>query len=286
MAQSHHIVNITQAGFRQEVVERSHQVPVLVDFWASWCQPCQMLLPVLTALAEEYAGSFVLAKVDTEAEQALAAEHGIRSLPTLRLFRHGEMVEEVMGAQPEAVFRKMIEQYRERPSDTALSQAQVQWEIGKRDEAIAALNQAWLEDENNHRLAVTLALWLSDAERFKEAQTVADALPEAVSGVDLAGLRAKLRFSAEVHGMGSVTELRARVDADPDDPQARHRLAMAQIAAGDIEDGLKNLLTVMRRHPAWNEGAARTTMLDVFAVLGADDPLVGRYRRAMFAALH
>ena len=286
MAQSPYIVHVTQANFPQEVTARSHQTPVLVDFWASWCQPCQMLLPVLTGLAEEYAGGFVLAKVDTEAEQALAAEHGIRSIPTLRLFRHGEMVEELMGAQPEAVLRQLLERYRDRPSDAALSQAQTLWEIGQRGEAIAAVNQAWLEDRDNHRLAVTLALWLSDAQRFEEAQAVVAALPDEVPGVDVAGVKAKLRFSAGAQGLASVDELQARVEADPRDPETRHRLAMAQIATGAIEAGLDTLLALMRAHPGWNENAARQTMLDVFAVLGAEDPLVGRYRRAMFAALH
>ena len=286
MAQSPYIINVTQASFRQEVVERSHQVPVLVDFWASWCQPCQILLPVLTALAEEYAGGFILAKVDTEAEQALAAEHGIRSIPTLKLFRNGQVVEEVMGAQPEAVFRKMIEQHRDRPSNAALDQAQALWDAGKQDEALTAVNQAWLDDRDNHRLAVTLALWLLELQRIEEAQSVVDALPADAAGVDLAGLKAKLRFGADTQGLGSVAELQSAVEADPSDVQARYDLAMARVAAGEEDAGLKHLLEIMGADPAWNEGAARKAMLDVLALLGPDDPRVGTYRRAMFAALH
>ena len=286
MAQSPYIVNVTQADFRQAVVERSHQVPVLVDFWASWCQPCQVLLPVLTALAEEYAGGFILAKVDTEAEQALAAEHGIRSIPTLKLFRNGQVVEEVMGAQPEAVFRKMIEQHRDRPSNALLEQARVLWEAGKQDEALTTVNQAWLDDRDNHHLAAALALWLLELQRFEEAESVVQAIPEGASGIDLAGLKAKLRFGADTQGLGSVAELQSCMDSDPGDLQAKYRLAMAQVAAGEEEAGLKNLLEILGADPAWNEGAARKAMLDVLALLGADDPRVGTYRRAMFAALH
>ena len=286
MSQSPPIVQVTQANFRREVVERSHDVPVLVDFWAAWCQPCQVLLPVLTALAEEYAGAFVLAKVDTETEQSLAAEHGIRSIPTLKLFRHGKVVKEIAGAQPEAVFRKLIDEYRERPSNAVLDQAKVLWEAGRTQEALKAVNQAWLEDRDNHSLAVTLALWLSDLQRFDEAKAVADAVPKDAVGVDVTGLKASLRFKSTNQNLPPVEVLKAAVERDPKDLDARHQLALARIAAGDTEDGLEDLLAILRRDASWNEGGARRSMLDVFQILGEQDPLVGRYRRAMFAAIH
>jgi len=109
MNHSPYIIIVTAQNFTTEVIEKSRQVPVLVDFWAAWCAPCKMILPVLTKLANEYQGKFILAKVNTDEEQQLASQYGIRSIPTLKLFRHGQVVEDIMGAQSESVLRDMID---------------------------------------------------------------------------------------------------------------------------------------------------------------------------------
>ena len=137
------VVEVDQSSFQQLVVDKSAEMPVLVDFWADWCGPCKVLLPVLLKLVEEYQGKFQLAKVNTDLERELAQQQGIRSLPTLRLYKNGEVVDEILGAQPESAFRALLDEHIPRASDRLLEQAlsaEAQGDIGQ---AVSLLEQAY-----------------------------------------------------------------------------------------------------------------------------------------------
>jgi putative thioredoxin len=281
-----YVFSVTQSDFATKVVEASHRVPVLVDFWAAWCGPCQMIVPVLDKLAAEYQGQLLVAKVNTEEEQALALEHGVRSIPLLKLYRHGQVVEEITGAQPEPVFRAAIDRYVERESDRQLAKAQALAEAGAVAEAIDVLRAAAEADSGNHRVRVALAELLSATGDLDGAEEVVARLPNDIPGVDAAGLKARVRFGRAIQHAPGAEELARRIEASPEDSEARYQLAVRQVVGGDYEAALRNFLELLRRDRSYGEDAARKGMLAVFDMLGVDHELVGRYRRAMFNALH
>ncbi|HDK37520.1 MAG TPA: thioredoxin, partial [Thiolapillus brandeum] len=152
MDNSPYIVEITNDNYQTAVLEQSHKVPVLVDFWASWCQPCQMLMPVLANLAEQYQGKFILAKINTEEQQELAAQFGIRSIPTVKLFRNGDPVDEFAGALPESEIRKFLEKHISRESDAMVDQAEQLLLQGDLENALKLLQQAKQTDPENSNI--------------------------------------------------------------------------------------------------------------------------------------
>ena len=143
MAHSPHIADVTERDFDAQVIQRSHTVPVLVDFWATWCAPCQTLMPLLARLADEYQGKFFLAKVNTDKEQKLAAQHGIRSLPTVKLFRNGSAVDGFMGAQPERAVRALLDKYATSESETLIDDAVRAQQAGDTPRRWRCCNRRW-----------------------------------------------------------------------------------------------------------------------------------------------
>jgi putative thioredoxin len=139
------------------VIEQSHRVPVLVDYWADWCGPCQMQMPVLHKLVEEYAGKFVLAKVNTDEQRGLARDHGIRSLPTMRLYKNGELAEEILAAQTESTLRILLDRFIERESDRLREQAMETYQRGEPETALQMLRAARQAEPDNHQLTLDYA---------------------------------------------------------------------------------------------------------------------------------
>jgi len=217
------ITDVTNDTFQALVVERSHEVPVLVDFWADWCGPCQMLMPVLKKLVDEYDGKFVLAKVNTDEQRELAKTHGIRSLPTMHVYKQGELAEEVLAAQSEATLRTLLDRHIERESDRIRARAKEAYQQGQHDAALALLEEAHSDEPDNHQLTLDYAeLCLREAQLEKTASLLA-ALPHDVrAAAGATRLRALLDFALAIKDAPPVAELEATVSREPDNLEARY----------------------------------------------------------------
>jgi len=297
MTESPHIVQLDEQNFMQVVVEGSDNVPVLVDFWADWCEPCKALMPVLEKLAIEYGGAFVLAKLDTEAHPGIAQQLGIRSLPTVKLFNKRQLVDEFTGALPEAEVRKFLDTHvtpaeGESPEETpapeegAVAQAMVLFESGQAEQATTLLKAAQAEDPENAEILLALGQISIASGEIETAESCLAALPEASrDGTQARRLGATVALAKEHPAKESLQSLQARHADNPDDSGTRYQLAIASALAGDVQGGMDHLLHLVRTDPEHDDGAPRKRLLTLFDVIG-DDPLVGQYRRKLFALLH
>ncbi|RMG38856.1 MAG: thioredoxin [Gammaproteobacteria bacterium] len=286
MSNSPFVQEVTRNNFQQVIIEGSRQQPVLVDFWASWCQPCQMLMPILAKLAEEYQGRFVLAKVNTEQEQEIAAQFGIRSIPDVRLFKDGQEVDGFTGALPESAIREFLDKHLPRPSDPLVEQALQAISSGEPEKGIELLKQAQASDPANPRLPVALAQAHMVAGDWEAAKAALDSLPpKEQDHPEVVQLRAQLHFASEAPPANELPALESRLQQDESDSEARYRLAMGLVLQQRFEEAIEHLLNLMARDRQYGDDAARKALLRLFDMLG-DDPLVADARRRLFNMMH
>ena len=292
---SPHVADVTRADFASNVVERSYEVPVLVDFWAPWCGPCRTLGPVLEKLAHEYAGKFFLAKVNTDEEQELAMEYGIRGIPAVKLFRDGQLATEFVGVQPEPAVRGLIDPFVPNETDALVARARAGARAGQPQEAIAQLRVALGENAHNDKAKIAIAdLLLSErlsgsplTQRVEEAQKLLDSLSLRVgASPDVERLRARLEFLRIVADAPSADELERELEKNPADHLSRYRLAARLALQGHYEQAMEQLLEIVRRDRKFNDDAARRTLLAVFNLIGSRDPLVIKYRGLLARAIN
>lgn len=287
MIDSAHIAAVTAADFERLVIQGSFERPVLVDFWADWCAPCRQLMPILSRLAEEFKGQFFLAKVDTEAEQALAAQFGIRSLPTVQLFKDGNAVDQFMGALPEGQIREFLLRHISRASDRLLDQARQAMAAGDLSAATTLIERAERDDPDNSRVFVAqVQLKAIEGDAAGALEMLEHTPLDLANDPELAALRGRLEFSAAVADAPSSEVLKATLETNPGDSDARYQLAAHQVLAGDNEAALENLLTLLKRDRQYGDDAARKGMVAIFDLLGGSGELVSRYRAKMLSSLY
>jgi len=280
------LLDVTAGTFEAAVIEESFRRPVLVDFWADWCAPCKMLMPVLAKLVEEYGGKVRLAKVNSDEQQGLASQFGVRSLPTVVCFRHGQPVDQFMGVQPESAIRAIIDRHVERPSDRIRDQALAKLESGDADGAVVDLRAAVASDPDHHVLKVDLARALLAAGDPEAAEAQLNLLPMDVHEQEaVKHLRARLVFAKTMNGADLASLERAAAD-HADDPQTLERLAAAYMVAGRSKDALDLYFRLMQRHRNYGNNAGHKGMLAAFEVLGPRHELVTHYRRKMVSLLY
>lgn len=284
---SPYIFDVTQADFATKVVEASRERPVVVDFWAAWCGPCQVLMPVLAKLAQAYAGKFLLAKVDTDNEQALAGRYGIRGLPTVKLFKNGAVVDEFSGARSEGQVRAWLEPHLPRAADAIVTQAVAAERAGDIAGATRLLQQAIQEDPANDAPKLELARIALAQGKIADAEAVLKQLSLRASNEPTAAtLKAQcelLRIVADAPPLATLEQALAQND---NDVQARYRLGARLLLAGRPEEALAQWLELVRRDRQFGDDAGRRALLMAFNLLGGQPDLVKRYRAQLSMALH
>ncbi|MFI8745164.1 thioredoxin [Pseudomonas sp. NPDC077186] len=290
MSDSPYIFDVSgAASFEQLVIENSFHKPVLVDFWAEWCAPCKALMPLLAKITEEYSGELLLAKVDCDVEQDIVQRFGIRSLPTVVLFKDGQPVDGFAGAQPEAAIRQMLAPHVAEPAPAAadpLEAAQALFADGRFTDAEALLKQL-LTENNEHAAALILyARCLAERGELGEAEAVLNAVKGDEHKQALAGAKAQLTFLRQAVDLPEVATLKSRLAQDAGDDEAAYQLAVQQLARQQYEPALDALLRLFVRNRGYQDGLPHKTLLQVFDLLGGDHPLVTTYRRKLYQAIY
>jgi len=287
MNPSPHIADVTQQTFEALVMAKSREVPVLVDFWAAWCGPCKQLMPVLARLVDEFDGKFFLAKINSDTEQPLAVRYGVKSLPTVKLFKNGQVVEEFMGAQPEKTIRALLDRHIPRESDTLVYNAMLVARAGKPEEALTVLQQAVKSDPGNDRAKLELARLHVYSGHAVEAEAALTALSvEARESTDAVGLRAQLEFVHIIANARPPEVLLTAIAANSKDSAARYELAAHLVLRQQHEAALDQLLEIVRTDRKFRDDAGRKAMVSVFNLLDGSGDIVKQYRTKLSMALN
>ena len=276
---SNDVVDVSIENFAAEVIEASHRQLVMVDFWADWCGPCKSLGPILEGIARGSQGKVRLAKVDTDRHQELAAQFGIRSLPTVFFFKDGDVVDQFMGAQPESAVRAIVDRHTGAPGEAELDAARAAYEAGNQEQAMAFVSHLIQNDPSNEAARLLMLGWLLKAGDLEGCRVLAETLSE--SGRNDPAYKAyesALELMGETEGLEDRATLQQAVDKVPGDAGARFRLGQRMIAEQDYEAGMEQLLESIRLDRNYDDDAARKLLIKVFAALGGSGELVNRYR--------
>ncbi len=283
---SDYIVNIDETNAAAILIEESHKRPVVVDFWADWCQPCKTLMPMLEKIANEYQGAFVLAKVNADEMGMIAQQFGVRSLPTVFVMQGGQPVDGFSGAQPETAVREMLSKYLPKPWDRLVEQAQACMVEGDFASALAPLRQALEESGEQVEISFLYIRALLESLRLEEAEKLLDGIRMADQDANYEQLRALLDIKRQAAKSPELEALEQQLEADPGNLDIRSQLAVQYTDAGMFREALENLVTILQKDLNHADGATKKALLDTIASLGKGDPLAAEYQRKLYSLLY
>ncbi|EHM42755.1 MULTISPECIES: co-chaperone YbbN [Hafnia] len=279
------VINVTEANLHQ-TLEQSASIPVLFYFWSERSQHCLQLNPILDKLASEYAGQFVLAKVDCDAEQMVASQFGLRAIPTVYLFKDGQPVDGFQGPQPEEFIRELLGRFLPKEEELKAAQAAELIAEGKMAEALPLLKEARALDPKRSDIALSLAEVQIALNRSDDAEAILATIPLQDQDSRYHGLVAQIELLKQAADTPEIQLLQKQVEAEPENAVIAAQLALQLHQVGRNEEALELLMTHLRKDLAAADGAARKTLMDILAALGNGDALASKYRKQLYSLMY
>jgi putative thioredoxin len=287
MSMSPYVFDASAENFRTLVLENSDKGPVVVNFWSPRAGPCLMLMPRLVRLATEFSGRFLLVMLNTDELGQLAREHGVVSIPTLKIFRRGQAVDTLRGAESEAVLREFITRHVARDAEAKYTAAIMSYQRGDLDRAVTQAAEAALAEPDNPRLALDLVKLLILQRRYAQADSLLKSLPAETRELpDVRHLSAHVKLILRAQDAPPPESLMKAIAADPGDLDARYRLSAVLLTQDEYESAMEQLLEIIRRDGSNFHQAGRDGLLAIFSLLGEDDERVRRYRALLSNIAH
>jgi len=279
------VVDINESNLHQ-TLEQSMTAPVMFYFWSERSQHCLILGPILDKLAAEYAGQFILAKVDCDAQQNIAAQFGLRSIPAVYLFKDGQPVDGFQGPQPEEVIRDLLAKVLPKEEELKAAQAAELMQEGLFADALPLLKDAWQLGNKRSDIGLMLAEVQIHLKRSEEAETVLATIPLQDRDSRYQGLVAQIELLKQAADTPEIQQLQKQIEQDPQNVELAVQLSLQLHQVARNEEALELLFNHLKKDLGAGNGSARKTMMDILAAMGTGDVLAGKYRRKLYSLLY
>ena len=280
------IVDITLDNAQQFLIDESFNRPVVIDFWADWCAPCKTLMPILEKIANEYAGVFLLAKVNADEQQMISSQFGVRSLPTVMIMQNGQPIDGFNGALPEVQVRELLAKYLPKPWEAPLNQAQVLMAAGNFTDALPLLRQAHEASKQLASIALLMVQCHLELNRLDNAEAILSTIRLVDQDAHYEQLTAQVALKKQAAKTPELAALEQAYFQSPQDLTVRYQLALQYHLESQYRPALEHLLDIIRIERNFAEGEARKTFTAIIAALGKADPLAIEFQRKLFTLLY
>lgn len=280
------IIDINLENAKTYLIDESFNRPVVVDFWADWCGPCKSLMPILEKLANEYAGAFLLAKVNADDQHMIAAQFGVRSLPTVMVIKDGQPVDGFAGALPEVQVREILVKYLPQPWEQPLKNAKALMEAGSYAEALPPLRDAYETSKHLATIACLMAQCHLELNRIDNAEAILGTIKIADQDSFYEQLKAQVELSKQAAKTPQLAALEAAYAKSPEDLAIRYQLALQLNQESCHRPALEHLFDILQKDRNFAEGEVRKSFAAIVASLGKGDPLAIEFQRRLFTLLY
>ncbi len=278
---SSYILDVTGEKFNEVVLSNSHKGPVMVNYWADNAGPCLRLWPVLEKLANDYNGQFLLVNVDTIKEKQLAHDYGINSVPTVKLYINGEVVDQIHGYDSPDSFKKMLDKYLARESDKDLAAAVAEYQNGNKETAFEQLNKLVFIDPENSRIQLVFAKLLMKEEAYEQAYALLEKTPLKNESEEAVVLMTNALFLSTAQKAAELEDLEKQLKDKPDDIPMLFQLCSHRMLQSNFSEAMTILLKIIKLDYSWRDGIASLCLRGLFIMLGKENPLVVEYRQKL-----